>query len=109
MAPRTSTSVSSSMKKTPTRRSRNSTPIFFTKSIPKFSNRRGKWGRSRELREYVPIFLVAGDRRVDRTMDEYDLPVVSRLLENQTVRALEVIRALDSVVETSPGTGIPGL
>ena len=42
-------------------------------------------------------------------MDEYDLPVVPRLLENQTVGALEVIGALDRVVETSPGTGIPGL
>src|SRR5437899_9351407 len=51
--------------------------------------------------------LMSHDRSIDGGVDQYDLPVISVLLENQGVRALHLIRALEDIVETRPTAVIP--
>ena len=42
------------------------------------------------------------DGRIDRSMDQNDLPIIAGFLEDHTVDALHLIRSLEHVVEAGP-------
>src|SRR2546425_164848 len=62
-------------------------------------------------RHYQPThetsLSVSADQRIDGAVNHHDLPIVTRLLENQAVSAFHLIGALDHVVEACPTRGIP--
>lgn len=53
------------------------------------------------------VSLVGPDRGVDRTMNQYDLPIIACFLEEHAVCTLHLIGAFHHIVETRPTGRIP--